>query len=399
MATKTTAWHPGTVVSATVGFPTSEYQARLARAQVQMARAGISALMLSTEADFRYFTGYLTRFWQSPTRPWYLIVPVCGDPVAVIPTIGLALMQRTWISDIRTWLSPAPADDGVTLLGETLAELTGHGGRVGVPMGPQTHLRMPLLDWNLLVETRKDLIFTGDDQIVDRLRSIKSEAEIGKIRSACEIANRAFARVPEIASPGVPLDLVFRRFQMLCLEEGADWVPYLAGASERGGYHDVISPAGPEPLQQGDVLMLDTGLVLDGYFCDFDRNFSIGRPSRIVCGAYERLIDAVDAAAAMAIPGATAADLFHAMDAITGAGPEAGRLGHGVGMQLTEGLSIIPTDHTPLEPGMVLALEPGIQVSSGKIMVHEENIVVRDTFCEFLSNRSGRDIVVLGADR
>jgi Xaa-Pro aminopeptidase len=70
---------------------------------------------------------------------------------------------------------------------------------------------------------------------------------------------------------------VFRRFQMLCLEEGADWVPYLAGAAGQGGYFDVISPATDAPLAPGDVLMLDTGAIRDGYFCDFDRNYSVGR--------------------------------------------------------------------------------------------------------------------------
>ncbi len=57
------------------------------------------------------------------------------------------------------------------------------------------------------------------------LRMVKSSAEIEKIETACQIAARAFQRVPEIAGSGVALDTVFRRFQMLCLEEGADWVP------------------------------------------------------------------------------------------------------------------------------------------------------------------------------
>ena len=72
---------------------------------------------------------------------------------------------------------------------------------------------------------------------------------------------------------------MFRRFQVLCLEAGADWVPYLAGGADTEGYDDVISPAKEAPLKRGDLLMLDTGLVWDGYFCDYDRNWSIGAPS------------------------------------------------------------------------------------------------------------------------
>ena len=133
---------------------------------------------------------------------------------------------------------------------------------------------------------------------------VKSEAEIGKIRAACAVADRAFGRVGEVARAAVPLDEVFRRFQMMALDEGADWVPYLAGAAGHGGYADVISPATRRPLARGDVLMLDTGLVRDGYFCDFDRNFSVGPPDRVVADAHRRLIEATHAGFAVARPGA-----------------------------------------------------------------------------------------------
>ena len=376
------------------GFPVGEFKDRLARAQNLMSQANLAALLLTTEPEVRYFSGYLTRFWESPTRPWFLIVPASGEPVAVIPSVGAALMKRTWISDIRTWRAPDYTDDGIGMLADTLTEIAG-SGRIGVPMGLETHLRMPLADWARLNATHLD--FGDDARIMHRLRAIKSEAEISKIRTICKIADRAFARVPEIASVGTSLSEVFRRFQILALEEGADWVPYLAGAADQGGYADVISPAGPDPLTPGDVLMLDTGLLRDGYFCDFDRNFSVGPPTAEVQATHHRLIDAVDAAADIARPGTTAAELFHVMDQILtgGSGSDAGRLGHGLGMQLTEGLSLIPADQTVLQPGMVVTLEPGVEVTTGKIMVHEEDIVIRDGSCEFLSARSGRDIMIL----
>jgi Xaa-Pro aminopeptidase len=69
-------------------FADTEYQSRTRRAQAMMADRGIDGLLLTTEPEVRYFTGYLTRFWESPARPWFLIVPATGDPVAVIPTIG-----------------------------------------------------------------------------------------------------------------------------------------------------------------------------------------------------------------------------------------------------------------------------------------------------------------------
>lgn len=254
-----------------------------------------------------------------------------------------------------------------------------------------------MADWARLAE-EPGVELVQDGGLMRSLRLVKSEAEIAKIRAACAVATRAFARVPATVQVGLGLDEVFRRFQILCLEEGADWVPYLAGGAEQGGYADVISPAGPQPLVHGDVLMLDTGLVRDGYFCDFDRNFSVGPPSDAVQSAHATLLEATQAGFAAARPGATAAELFHAMDRIvTGGagGSDAGRLGHGLGMQLTEWPSLIPDDHTVLEPGMVLTLEPGIETVSGRIMVHEENIVIRETGAEWLSDPAPPGIPVI----
>jgi len=375
------------------GFAPSEFAARFARAQAMMGEHDIAALLLTTEPDVRYFSGYLTRFWESPTRPWFLIVPASGKPVSVIPSIGAALMGQTWIDDIRTWSSPDLSDDGISLLIDTLDEVA-PSGRIGIPDGHETHVRLPMQDYQRLASA---VAMTSDSGIMRALRMIKSEAEIGKITESCRIAGRAFARVPEIAAEGAPLDRIFRRFQMLCLEEGADWVPYLAGGAGQGGYGDVISPATQAPLSRGDVLMLDTGLVHDGYFCDFDRNWSVGAAKDTVKSAHSRLLDAVDAAMASARPGVTAADLFDAMNTILtdgAAGTDAGRLGHGLGMSLTEWPSVIPTDHTVLDAGMVLTLEPGIAIED-KIIVHEENIVITQTGARFLSPRASAEIMVI----
>lgn len=371
-----------------LGFPIAEYQQRLSRAQRMMSQAGLEALLLTTDPNIRYFTGFLTRFWESPTRPWFLVVPVEGDPVAVIPTIGAHLMSQSWISDIRTWRSPDYDDDGVSILSETLAELTNADAKIGTPSGIETHLRLPLDSWHSLLDRIGDREVAGDSDIMRRLRMVKSPLEVEKIRAACNIAGRAFDRVSEIAEAGVPLEQVFRRFQMLCLDEGADWVAYLAGGAGPDGYGDVISPATARPLDEGDVLMLDIGLVHDGYFCDFDRNFAIGKVTTKADAGYASLLEATQAAFAQARPGSTAADLFHAMDLVlTGGtgGSEAGRYGHGLGMQLTEWPSIIPSDKTVLQPGMVLTLEPGIELRPGQILVHEEDIAITGDGAEFLS--------------
>lgn len=380
------------------GFPEAEFRARTRRAQTLMAEAGLAALLLTTEPEVRYYTGFLTRFWESPTRPWFVVVPVSGDPIAVIPSIGAHLMGQTWIADSRTWAAPDYDDDGVRLLAATLCEVTPGGARIGIADQMESHLRMPLASLRALEASIGTRRFAGDATITRRLRLVKSPMELDKITQAVRIADRAFDRVPEIARVGVPLSAVFRDFQRLCLEEGADWVPYLAGAAETGGYGDVISPATDALLAPDDVLMLDTGLIWDGYFCDFDRNFSLGPPSADVAGGHAALIEATLAGADAAKPGARICDLFHAMNDIVnpgGAASDAGRLGHGLGMQLTEWPSIIAADTTVLDVGMVLTLEPGVVLPSGKILVHEENIVIEQQGARFLSTLQTPEIRVI----
>ena len=386
------------------GFATAEFEMRLERAQRLMREQELSALLLTTEPEVRYFTGFLTQFWQSPTRPWFLVVPAQGKPVAVIPQIGAAYMAQTWLDDIRTWPAPAPDDDGVSLLAQTLLEVAGATGRVGLPMGPETHLRMPLAHFDAIRARRRGQ-FVDATALIRTLRLVKSEAEIDKIAHICDIVSRAFAALPGLIAAGDSEEAVFRAFKIEILLQGADDVPYLVGGAGPGGYADIISPPSARPLQEGDVLMLDTGSLFDGYFCDFDRNFAIGGktaggPSATARRAYETLYRATEAGLRAARPGATCADLFHSMwrelsDGDDSARTTVGRLGHGLGMQLTEWPSLTPADHTVLAPGMVLTLEPGLTVAPGRMMVHEENIVIREDGPQLLTQRAPRELPVV----
>ena len=93
-------------------FTLDEFEQRMARAQVVMCKLNLDGMLLTTETNVWYFSGYCTQFWQSPTRPWFLILPAVGKPIAVIPTIGIVGMSATWVDDVRTWPSPFPEDDG-----------------------------------------------------------------------------------------------------------------------------------------------------------------------------------------------------------------------------------------------------------------------------------------------
>ena len=71
------------------GFTQIEFETRTERAQNMMRTLEVDAILLTTEAHVRYFSGFLTQFWQSPTRPWFLLLPLSGKPIAVIPTTSI----------------------------------------------------------------------------------------------------------------------------------------------------------------------------------------------------------------------------------------------------------------------------------------------------------------------
>ena len=381
------------------GFPQSEFLARTAAAQARMAKDDLAGILVMSEPEVRYFTGFQTLFWQSPTRPWFVFVPASGKPIAIIPEIGAALMRQSWIEDIRTWSAPAPQDDGISLLADLLAPIVAAGGRIGLPKGHETALRMPLGDWEALMARLPGVQIADATGVVQGLRMVKSEAEIEKLRYICGLGSATFARVPEFVQAGQPLDEVFRAFKRQALGLGVDDVPYLVGSAAQGGYADVISPPPARPLQKGDVLMMDTGCVWDGYFCDFDRNWAIGAADDTARRAYDVLWRATEAGLAAAKPGNTCRDLFEAMSGVIremdDSGGDIGRLGHGLGMQLTEQPSHAAFDTTVLKEGMVLTLEPSLGYGDGLMMVHEENIVVRAGGAELITARAAEELPVL----
>ncbi|WP_417453091.1 M24 family metallopeptidase [Kiloniella sp.] len=372
-------------------FDLVEYQTRLSLAQKAMSENKLDALVFCTESEIRYFSGFRTLFWQSPTRPWFLVLPQKGEPIAVIPAIGADLMQKTWVKDIRTWSSPHPTDDGISLLTKALNNYS----RIGWPMGPETSLRMPVRDFDEL-RSSCGAEFIDCTDLLKALRMVKSEAELKILKSICDIGSSAFARAGEIFSQGQALDDVFRQFKITLLQAGAEDVPYLVGAAGQGGYGDVISPPTDTQLRDGDVLMLDTGATLKGYFCDFDRNFAIACADDRTKRSYEKLWHATEAGLKYARSGTRCSDLFNVMHQSMGGGSsDVGRYGHGLGMQLTEWPSIYAHDHTILKPGMVMTLEPSMEVSDGKIMVHEENILITEDAPVLLTQRAAPELPVI----
>jgi len=383
-------------------FMLAEFEQRMVRAQTMMRALKLDAVLLTTETNVRYFSGYFTQFWQSPTRPWFLILPLTGKPIAVIPTIGVVGMSNTWVEDIRAWPSPFPEDDGVSLLSQTLAELPKRFGRLGMTLGRETHLRMPQQQVQSLYASKHfDLVDVSREVL--HLRSLKSAAEINRVAHICDVTSNAFAELPNFARVGMTERDVVAAFRMELLRQGADHSPFIVSSSGPDGYDDIIMGPTDRLVESGDVLIIDTGTVWQGYFCDFDRNWCFGDCSEETKVAYTTVYQATKAGFEAAKPGNTTSDLYRAMWPIMQAGGalgnDVGRLGHGLGSDLTEWPSNTATDDTVLEVGMIMTLEPGMSYlnKSGQVkqMVHEENIVITEEGAQWLSIRAASELPLL----
>jgi Xaa-Pro dipeptidase len=378
--------------TSTRGFATVEFERRLGRAQTIMGRRRFDALLLTSAANIRYFTGFDTQFWQSPTRPWFVVVPLGGHPIAVIPEIGARSMARTWVRDIRTWPAPRPDDDGTTLLASTLSSLPRRFGRIGAELGREMSLRMPVVQFLALGRLMLDRELTDGSPCIWEIRMLKTDAEVERIRRVCRIVGDAYEALPACVGVGDDEREVCRRLTADVIVRGADAVPYMAAASGPGGVSEIIGAAGDRRLEAGDLLFIDTGATFDGYFCDFDRTYAVGHVSSDATRAHEAVWRATEAGIAAAAPGSTAEEVWRCMAEVLAAagsiGNNVGRLGHGLGLQLTEPPSLMSGDQTRLEVGMVLAIEPGMECAPAKMIVHEEDIVITPDGCELLTRRA-----------
>ena len=252
-------------------FPPAEYRRRVDAIRRGMRTAGVDCLFLASEKNIRYVTGFHSQTWVSPTRPRYILLPVEGEPVAVVPTSNEAGVRgTTWLADARTWPAPRPADDGVSLVVDALRELVGPRGRVAAEIGPEMRVQMPIADFLRIRESRATA-FLDAGPVLRPVRMRKSAEEVARVRRSAELTSEAFARLAPRLQPGLTERDVARILRGLLVELGADTVPYLVPVSGPYGYEQINMGPTDRPLAPGDLLIIDVGATWRGYFCDFDR--------------------------------------------------------------------------------------------------------------------------------
>lgn len=379
------------------GFPAAEFEYRASRAQEIMATHGFDALVVTTPPNFRYFSGFDSQFWESPTRPWFIVVPAEGEPVGVVPSIGASELSKTWIEQVHSWPAPVPDDDGVSLLAGVLSALPRRFGRIGMELGREHSLRMPVMDLYALKDKLSGVEIADGSPCLWEIRMVKTDGEVARIRHICGIVSDAYAAVPELVRIGDTEREACHKLRIDILQRGADGVPFLPGVSAPGGLAQIVCGPTDRILQDGDVLFFDSGSTYDGYFSDFDRNYAVGQVPDETRRTQDAVWRATEAGIEAAVVGATTDDVHAAMATILedagSRGSNVGRMGHGLGMQLTEPPSHMPGDGTVIKAGMVLTIEPGMAYAPGKMIVHEENLVVTPDGPELLTKRAPREML------
>ena len=384
-----------TAKSLEYGFSNEEFENRLERTQDLLYEKKLDALLISNPSNLRYFTGINTDFWESPTRPWFLVIPLSGNAIAVIPEIGESLFEKTFVKDIYTWSSPNVNGDDISPLKSVLDSLPSRFGAIGAELGKEMTIRMPILDFGFLQSNSKfDIIDAAS--LIWKLRIVKTPNEIKKMERVSKIVSDVFDLLPTFISTQDSERDVARKLKNEILKRGADNIPYLPVVSGVGGVSQIIGNPTNKLISSGNFLFVDTGATFDGYFCDFDRNFTIGTALDDVKRINEILWHATEEGIKNLVPGAKTRDVWKKINKkIEDFGflvQGEGRYGHGVGLQLTEPPSISSFDKTIIQENMVLTIEPSIEYEPGKIIVHEENILVSKEGPILLSRRTPKEL-------
>lgn len=386
-------------------FLPEEYRRRVEKARYRMSVAGVDCLFLTSEKNIRYLTGFNTQGWAISTFPRYVLLPVEKEPIAIVPVSHVAgFRATTWITDIRSWLAPRPADDGVSLVVDALRSLVRHGGRVGAEIGAEMRVQMPMEDFLRIRDLLNGITFVDAGSVLRPLRMVKSSSEVACIRQAAQIVNNAFVRLPELLTLGQTEWDFYRAFHKLLIELGADKVPYLVPVSGAGGYDQTAVGPTNRMLQLGDLLMVDVCPTWRGYFCDFDRNFALGRSTDGSRRLYARVFEATQAGIEAVRPNRTVADVWRAITKVLAPdghlNTHAARMGHGIGLDITEPPSLAENGNIVVEEGMVLAIQVALTAPEAggmaqRMMVHEENVVVTQDGCDLLSLRAAPTLPVV----
>ncbi|WP_316569640.1 aminopeptidase P family protein [Neobacillus sp. YIM B06451] len=221
------------------------------------------------------------------------------------------------------------------------------------------------------------------DGAIEKLRLIKTDAEIKILKEAAGIADAAFTHILEFIRPGKTELEVSNELEFFMRKAGASSSSFdiIVASGHRSALpHGVASD---KVIEAGDFVTLDYGAYYKGYVSDITRTVSVGTADQKLRDIYDIVLEAQLRGMAGIKPGMTGKEA----DALTrnliserGYGEYFGHsTGHGIGLEVHEGPSLSRISETILEPGMVVTVEPGIYIPGlGGVRIEDDTVITLD---------------------
>jgi Xaa-Pro aminopeptidase len=353
---------------------------------------GVDVVVVTPGSDLRYLCGYSAHAMERLTA---LAVPRRGEPLLVVPRLEAPMVAASPAGgldlDLLAW---DETDDPFALLAaEVQARLGAAPERVAV--GARSWAEHALGIQRAMSGAALELAAP----VVDRLRMVKSPAEVGELAAAGAAIDRVHARVGEWLRVGRTEAAIGADNAAAILEEGHVGVDFtIVGSGPNGAspHHELSD----RMVRAGDLVVVDIGgETATGYRSDSTRTYVVGgEPSAEVAEWYAVLQAAQAAATAAVRPGVPAQQIDAvARDLITDAGwgeHFIHRTGHGIGLDTHEPPYVVAGNDVPLQPGMAFSVEPGIYLA-GRAGARIEDIVVCTADGVRTLNERPRDLAVL----
>jgi Xaa-Pro aminopeptidase len=365
----------------------------IARQVRAMQKAGLDAVVSVSPENFAYVTGFL-----SPTQPlmrW-------RHAMALVTASGIAALAVVDM-EANTIRSKAPEGTEIAVWQEfqfsamsVLADLLRKHGlaasRIGIEMD-----YLPAGDFAVLRELLPQTEFTAAQNLLARLRQIKSATEIDILRRLSRIADKAITDAYHSVSAGSSeMDLAAALTRGV-YEQGAEYFKLMIVATGERSVFPNVGPTG-RILKQGDVCRVEIFPMINGYHAGVCRTAAVGAPppeaERIwanLTACKYLLLDAIK-------PGASSRAIYKLyLSKLSELGlPPISFVGHGIGLHLHEDPYLGPTDDQRLEAGMVLGIEPLVyETGFGFGMQNKDMVLVTESGCELLSDYANTDKLII----
>jgi Xaa-Pro aminopeptidase len=375
-----------------------DYLERISKVAARMRQADLDGILLTAESNIDYFSGFRHHApWTLFARPFFQVISADGRSALLTHTFLEPEMRRTSaVSDVRTFAhsGDAPVDQ----LRSIMVELGIKSGKIGMELGYEQRLGINILDFRRLESELTAMEIVDASMLLWSLRMIKSPVEIAMMRKSAAVTAAAFKAAFAAAKPGMSEIEVCRTAADTMILEGAERPGFILVTSGKGNYHVLSGKPTERKLDTGDMLWIDMGAVVNGYWSDFCRAAYFGRPTpaiedgqKIILDVNQAMIDATRPGQPISKVAAAAAAAFRRRGLNVDLGR--GRIGHGMGLMSTEPPHVALYDDTICEEGLVFTIEPRITNEDG-VFNCEELLVVTGTGVEVLTT-SPRNITYI----